>query len=395
MMNIKGMKKIAFILIVSLAILVYNIGTYDLIANKGVDILSPSYNASPPGQTEITPSQEIEPPLGNETVLPGYRTIFTMMVYNFPIELTIVFFAEMVFTSLVREDRKKMNFLRVLILLGSAAALTVVNSANHYFLVWPAIHDWPIHAGHQWNDTSTTSSGILRPLYGVQEGPINNNHTLSAESFTFIQETNLSKNQITKYQWISNISVQGIEVTREQFLTLQGLSPSERVAYFEDLDYYEGIKDSKKTSVNSDGSIYFVFYNPNTELAFLDVTYTYQYTFFTPAVTILMLILAALIILGIHFLAFKYIQKLSNLNSGVSLIMPAIYYPVIWNILARQTREQDFLEKTGNQFMFALIVSGIFLLTIILILIWNLTLVGTKSISRSIDTESQELYQQK
>jgi hypothetical protein len=288
MTRMKGLKKTIFILVVSAAVLLYNIGTYYVIAEKGVDLLSPMYNEGPPGQPGISPNadQSIDPPLGNITDLPRFNTIFTMMAFNFPIEITIVFFAEMVFSSLVKADRKKMNFLRLLILLGSAAALTVVNSVNHYFLVWPAMHDWPIHAGHTYNDT-TVNPSVLKPLYGEN-----------------------------------------------------------------------------------------------------------QATFFSPAVTILVLIAAAIIILGIHFLAFKYIQRLSFLNSGVALIMPAIYYPVIWNTLARQTRELQFFEETGNQFMFALIVSGLFLLTTVLILIWNLTLLGTQKITSTKQAEWQERYDQ-
>ena len=288
MVRMQGLKKTAFILIVSAAILLYNIGSYDLIANQGVDILTPMYNAGPPDETEVNPNadQEIDPPLGNQTNLPKVNTIFTMMVFNFPIELAIVFFAEMVFSSIIKTDRKKLNFLRLLILLGSASALTVVNSLNHYFLIWPAMHDWPIHAGHTYNDTTTL---LNEPLYGEN-----------------------------------------------------------------------------------------------------------QDTFFSPAVTILIFITAAIIILGIHFLAFKFIQKLSITCSGVSLLMPAIYYPVIWNAMARQTRQQDLFEKTGNQFMFALIVSGIFLLTVILVLIWNLTLVGTQAaVMKPQETKSQEKYEQK
>lgn len=285
MMRMQGMKKTAFILVVSAAILLYNIGSYNLIAKQGVDILTPMYNEGQPGETEITPNvdQEIDPPLGNQTSLPRFNTIFTMMAFNFPIELAIVFFAEMVFSSIVRSDRKKMNFLRLLILLGSASALTVVNSLNHYFLIWPAMHDWPIHAGHTYNDTTTL---LNEPLYGEQD------------------------------------------------------------------------------------------------------------TFFSPAVTVLIFIAAAIIILGIHFAAFKFIQKLSITCSGVSLLMPALYYPIIWSVLAKQTRESDLFEKTGNQFMFALVISGIFLLTVILVLIWNLTLVGTKAVTKTADTESQEKYQQ-
>lgn len=393
MMRMQGMKKTAFILVVSAAILLYNIGTYNLIAEQGVDILTPMYNEGQPGETEITPNadKEIDPPLGNQTILPKFNTIFTMMAFNFPIELAIVFFAEMVFSSIVKADRKKMNFLRLLILLGSASALTVVNSLNHYFLIWPAMHDWPIHAGHTYNDTSTYE---LKPLYGVQEDPINKNYSLASQSWTFIQ-VNLSANQITKYQWVSDLSVQGREVTKEQFNTMQGQNLSERSAYFETLGYSDGIQDNGKTTIDLEGSIYFVFFNPNSLQGNLDMTYTYQYTFFSPAVTILIFIVAAIIILGIHFAAFKFIQKLSLTCSGVSLLMPALYYPIIWSALAQQTREQDLLEKTGNQFMFALILSGLFLLTIVLVLIWNLTLVGTQAATmKTADTESQEKYQE-
>ncbi|TET29249.1 MAG: hypothetical protein E3J70_07500 [Candidatus Heimdallarchaeota archaeon] len=395
MMRMQGMKKTAFILIVSAAILLYNIGSYNLIAEQGVDILTPMYNEGQPGETEITPNNgEIEPPLNTTASLPRFNTIFTMMAFNFPIELAIVFFAEMVFSSIVRSDRKKMNFLRLLILLGSASALTVVNSLNHYFLIWPAMHDWPIHAGHTYNDTSIIPSGELKPIYGVQEEPINKNYSLTPQSWTFIQEVNLTANLITRYQWVSDLSVQGREVTKEQFNTMQGQNLSERSAYFETIGYYDGIQDSGKTTTEINGSIYFVFFNPNSLQANLDLTYTYQYVFFSPAVTILIFIAAAIIILGIHFAAFKFIQKLSITCSGVSLLMPALYYPIIWSALAQQTRNSDLLEKTGNQFMFALIISGIFLLTIILVLIWNLTLVGTQAVAKTQDTGSQEKYQQ-
>jgi len=391
MVRMQGLKKTAFILIVSAAILLYNIGTYNLMAEQGADILTPMYNEGQPGETVITPNlgQEIDPPLGNQTSLPRANTIFTMMVFNFPIELAIVFFAEMVFSSIVKSDRKKMNFLRLLILLGSASALTVVNSLNHYLLIWPAMHDWSIHAGRTYNDTSTYE---LKPLYGVQEEPINKTYILTSQSWTFIQEVNLSENQITKYQWVSDLSVQGREVTKEQYNTMLGQSLSERSAYFETLGYSDGIKDSDKTTIDLDGSIYFVFFNPNSLQANLDLTYTYQYTFFSPAVTILIFIAAAIIILGIHFLAFKFIQKLSLVCSGVSLLMPAVYYPIIWSAIARQTREQDLYETTGNQFMFALILAGIFLLGVVLILIWNLTLMGTQQITSTKQAEWQQRY---
>jgi len=106
--------------------------------------------------------------------------------------------------------------------------------------------------------------------------PINKNYTLPLQSWTFIQEANLTENQVTKYQWISDLSVQGREVTKEQFNIMQGQSLSERSAYFETIGYYDGIQDSGKTTTDINGLIYFVFFNPNSSSANLDVTYTYQ-----------------------------------------------------------------------------------------------------------------------
>lgn len=107
-------------------------------------------------------------------------------------------------------------------------------------------------------------------------GPINKDYSLPLQSWTFIHELNLTENQVTKYLWISNLSVQGREVTKVQFYTMQGQSLSERSAYFETIGYYEGIQESGKTTTDINGSIYFVFFNPNNSPANLDLTYTYQ-----------------------------------------------------------------------------------------------------------------------
>ena len=107
-------------------------------------------------------------------------------------------------------------------------------------------------------------------------GPINRNYSLPLQSWTFIHEVNLTENQVTKYLWVSDLSVQGREVTKEQFNTMQGQSLGERSAYFETIGYYDGIQDSGKTTTDINGSIYFVFFNPNSSPANLDLTYTYQ-----------------------------------------------------------------------------------------------------------------------
>ncbi|NPE07600.1 MAG: hypothetical protein GNW80_04920 [Asgard group archaeon] len=107
-------------------------------------------------------------------------------------------------------------------------------------------------------------------------GPINKDYSLPLQSWTFIHELNLTENQVTKYLWISDLSVQGREVTKVQFYTMQSQSLSERSAYFETIGYYEGIQESSKTTTDINGSIYFVFFNPNSSPANLDLTYTYQ-----------------------------------------------------------------------------------------------------------------------
>lgn len=107
-------------------------------------------------------------------------------------------------------------------------------------------------------------------------GPINKDYSLPLQSWTFIHELNLTENQVTKYLWISDLSVQGREVTKVQFYTMQSQSLSERSAYFETIGYYEGIQESGKTTTDINGSIYFVFFNPNSSPANLDLTYTYQ-----------------------------------------------------------------------------------------------------------------------
>lgn len=262
----KGMKKNAFLLLIAAVVIIWNVSSYYLVAYEGVNLFAPMQNSILVNDNPaVNIDHVIDPPLGNQTIMPGFTTFVTLMVFNLPIEITIVFLAEMIFGSFLRQERDKMNFLRLLLLLGSALALTAVNSLVHYTMIWPAMHDWPIHAGHTYN-----VSNILYPQYGVFE------------------------------------------------------------------------------------------------------------TFFSMGADIMLFLAAAIIVVGIHFLAFKYIQKLSYTHSIVSLVVPIVYYPAIWGILAKQITSLNFFEKVGNIFMFGLIVSGTFILSILLILLWNLTLFGTQ-----------------
>ncbi len=110
----------------------------------------------------------------------------------------------------------------------------------------------------------------------VGDEAINTNYSLPLQSWTFIHEVNLTENQVTRYLWVSDLSVQGREVNKVQFTAMQGQSLSERSAYFETIGYFDGTQDSGKTTTDINGSIYFVFFNPNSSPANLDLTYTYQ-----------------------------------------------------------------------------------------------------------------------
>ncbi len=151
----------------------------------------------------------------------------------------------------------------------------------------------------------TTTRSFVEINGDVNAEAINTNYPLPLQSWTFIHEENLTENQDTKYLWISDLSVQGREVTKEQFNTMQGQSLSERSAYFETIGYYEGIQDSGKTTTDINGSIYFVFFNPNSSPANLDLTYTYQSSNIQPWVIGLIsgIVILLFIIIGIYVAA--------------------------------------------------------------------------------------------
>ncbi len=78
--------------------------------------------------------------------------------------------------------------------------------------------------------------------------PIIKNYSLPLQSWTFIHEENFTKNQVIRYIWESDLTVQGKEVTEEQYNIMLGLSLSERSLYFETIGYYNGILDSGKNN---------------------------------------------------------------------------------------------------------------------------------------------------
>ncbi|NHK31120.1 MAG: hypothetical protein FK730_07190 [Asgard group archaeon] len=164
-MDSKRLKKSLFIALVAMVVVVWNVGCYNLIAVKGVNLFGPSNNPISDDPSNNIDSI-IDPPLGNSTTLPQFTTLFTLMAFNLPMEILIIFLAEIVVGSILRVEKQRMTFLRLLLLLGSALLLTIGNSVIHYVAVWPAMHDWPIHRGLTFNETITYE---IIPQYGGAE----------------------------------------------------------------------------------------------------------------------------------------------------------------------------------------------------------------------------------
>ena len=119
------------------------------------------------------------------------------------------------------------------------------------------------------------------------------------------------------------------------------------------------------------------FDDPKTEEVESILQYGGAETFFGKGVDIMLLFFAVILILGVHFLAFKFIQGLNNVTSIITLIFPLIYFPIFWSVLSKEITNEFFMEKTGSHFTFSLVVAAGFILGATLLLIWQLTLIGT------------------
>jgi hypothetical protein len=267
----KKFKRNLFIIITAMIVVVWNIGSYNLITSKGINIFD---SVNPVNEDpKINVDNIIDPPLGNQTNLPGFTTLFTLMVFTLPIEIVIVFLAEIFLGSILRTERKRLNMIRLLILLGSSLALTVGSSVVHYVAVWPAMHDWPIHQDYTFNDTQAQPGGLIVPQYGGAE------------------------------------------------------------------------------------------------------------TFFSKGVGVILFLVAAIVIVGMHFPVFKYLLGMSYLQSGISLGIAGIYYFVIWFTLARKITTDDFWERTGRHYYLSLIFASAFVIGVLILLLWNYTL-ETRAITK-------------
>ncbi|NHJ39108.1 MAG: hypothetical protein FK731_03675 [Asgard group archaeon] len=138
--------------------------------------------------------------------------------------------------------------------------------------------------------------------------PVEFDYLVISEDWTFIEVSDLLINQTIDYEWISNIKVNGREVTNDQFQLLFGMDFSERAAYFESIGFTDGIFDSGRTITDFNGKIYFVFFNPEQDDATVQFTLTYRNQLLEPwvigaisgSVTIIFLIILIVAIIKIR-----------------------------------------------------------------------------------------------
>ena len=259
-------KKATFFVVAIAFLIVWNIGSYHVVAHKGIDFFS----AGDDSNLGINVIGVIDPPLGNAT-RPGIGAMFSMMVLVLPTEITIVCLAEIVISSATGLDPKKKSLTRLGIMLGSASAISVFTGIVNYLLIYPAIHDIPIHT-KTYLEPGTGEDGIPAvyiPQYGDAE------------------------------------------------------------------------------------------------------------TFYSLGLNVFFLILAIIIIIGLHFVAFRFIQGLKYSATGISCALPVILYPILWSTLINQETVRAFDEMTGSIWTLTLIIGLGFILIILLLLLWKLTLLGT------------------
>jgi len=150
---------------------------------------------------------------------------------------------------------------------------------------------------------------IASPNVLGEDEPITKDYQLPGQSWMFIEEINFTENVLIDYDWHCDLEVQGVGVTKEDFLIMLGLGLTERSVYFEQLPYFKGKADYGKLTTDNNGTIYFIFYNPETQQGDLTFTYTYRTNILKPWVIGLITTIVTVIVLSI---AFYYVIKLRN-----------------------------------------------------------------------------------
>ncbi|MGC9780601.1 MAG: hypothetical protein HZR80_15265 [Candidatus Heimdallarchaeota archaeon] len=131
--------------------------------------------------------------------------------------------------------------------------------------------------------------------------PITRTYFIPLESWAFIKETDLIANQVIIFEWISELTIQSIEVTEHNYQLMQGMSLTERSVYYENLGYLEVKSERARTTTSDNGTIYFVFFNPNNLGVDVDFTFTYKSNNIQPWVIGLISAIAIIIVLSIGF----------------------------------------------------------------------------------------------
>ncbi|NHJ87072.1 MAG: hypothetical protein FK734_16535 [Asgard group archaeon] len=142
--------------------------------------------------------------------------------------------------------------------------------------------------------------------------PIIKNYTLAGQDWGFYEINDLDVDLIIDYQWNSDRTVQGLEVLKPIFDTMLAFEDNfERSTYYETLGYFEGTFDNGRTSADSNGTLYYIFYNPNTLAADIQLTLTYRIGILDPWAIGLLSAVGAIIFLSIGiFIVIKIRQKM-------------------------------------------------------------------------------------
>ena len=145
----------------------------------------------------------------------------------------------------------------------------------------------------------------------ADDEPIIEDYSLPGQSWTFIEKDNFTVNAQIKYEWRCIIEVQGVGVTKADYLLMQSMSLSERSSYFLQLNYYEGLTDAGKLTADTNGTIYFIFFNPEVSQTTLTITYTYRTNLLEPWAIGLIATIVSIIVLSIAlYIAIKLRQKM-------------------------------------------------------------------------------------
>ncbi len=140
--------------------------------------------------------------------------------------------------------------------------------------------------------------------------PVENSYILPAQNWYFIfEDENFTANSIVNYEWSSDIEIQGTPVSEADYTTIQAMNLMKRSTYFESLLYTEGKFDTGKVTTNQDGEIFFVFYNPKSVQANLNLKLESNEGNLSPTIIGLISALAAIFFLSIIIYAIIKIRN--------------------------------------------------------------------------------------